>query len=125
MKEPFFLLITLSGPLQNYKHRFSLSIGLFAHIQGLSIPKFTTVSNCVWSSGMNFEAPKSNNFTMWVLSSGMFEDFTSLLIIGGEAAKCNYDSCSAVSVAILRRISHDTMDFFCMYSKWVPLDMNL
>ena len=40
----------------------------------------------------------------------MFEDLTSLWIIGGEAAQCKYDRASAISVAILRRVSHDMVD---------------
>ena len=58
----------------------------------------------------------------------MFEDLTSLWIIGVEAAECKHDSASAVSIAILRQISQDIVDTLlslCMYSKRVPLGMNL
>ena len=70
----------------------------------------TVVANCVWSSGTNLEAPKSDTFAVWVLSSNMFEDLTSLWIIDSEVAKCKYDSASAVSAAILRRVSQDMVD---------------
>ena len=84
---------------------------------GSKYPKVpcTVVANCVWSSGTNLEAPKFDTFPVWVLSSNMFEDLTSLWIIGGEAAKCKYDSASVVSTTILRQVSHDMVDALLLW----------
>ena len=40
----------------------------------------------------------------------MFVDLISLWIIGTEAVECKFDNASAVSIVILRWVSHDTVD---------------
>ena len=70
----------------------------------------TIVAICIWSSGTNLGVPKSEIYAMKSWLSNMFVDLISLWIIGTEAVECKFDNASAVSIAILRWVSHDTVD---------------